>query len=102
MNTNGPLSDPEIAIRVIHRQQKNKAIGLIGFGVSYLALGLYFISHASPTARIGATVGVVTGGFSAFCVVEVVYGIKLLVSGNPIVNLLLELTERIRKLEAGR
>lgn len=103
MNTShDPLSDPEIAIRVIQQQQKNRAIGLIVVGVLYLVLGLLFISHATPTARIGATVGAVTGGFFACCVLAVMYGIKVLVSGNPTLKLLIELTERIRKLESAR
>jgi hypothetical protein len=101
-NPHNPLSAPEIAVRVIQRQQKSKAIALIVIGVSYLVLGLLSIKHASPAARIGATVGAVAGGFFAFSGFEVVYGIRLLVSGNPTVKLLIDLTERIRNLESAR
>jgi hypothetical protein len=101
MNANAdPLKDPEIAVRIIQQQKKNNAIASIGLGVFYFFLWVWFVTRRiSLMDRINLTSGVVSGIMVGGCIALVIRGIQVLVRGDATLKLVLELAERVRKLE---
>lgn len=99
--TDDPLSDPDLALRVFQHRQKRIAIILIVYGVAAFAFFLIPLTgRASLTDRVNSLTTIVAGLVSAFSVFSAGLGIKILVRGNPLVKLVLDLNERVQKLEA--
>jgi threonine/homoserine/homoserine lactone efflux protein len=101
MSTNDdPLSEPVIALRIYQHQQTRMAIGLIIIGVlSFVFCSLPIMGRETMLDRVNSlsrTAGAFSGGISALFVG---LGIKLLLRPNPLVKLVLDLNDRVRKLE---
>jgi hypothetical protein len=97
-----PLQDPEIAVRILQRQKRNAAIASIIFGAFYFLLWVWFVTRrTSLMDRINLTSGVVSGIMVGGCIALVIRGIQVLVRGDTTLKLVLELAERVRKLEGG-
>lgn len=102
MNTsNDPLTDPEVVLRIYQSRRKLAAILSLIVGVSSLFAFVFplcnrmsFSERVNSLSTIVGTIGIGLAG--AFLTL----GIKFLLRENPLVKMVLNLSERIRKLEA--
>lgn len=101
MNTNDdPLSEPSIAVRVLQREQKQAAASLIIVGVMFFIIMLIRLTRGGTLLdRInsqGSLLAQLIVGLSALLVG---LGVIRLIKPHPLVKLVLELSDRVRKLE---
>jgi hypothetical protein len=96
-----PLSNPEIALRIFKHRQKWSAIILIALGVlCFVCFVIPLLGRAPLLNRINELSSIVAALAYSASIGAVAFGIKALIRGNPLVQLALDLNDRVRKLEA--
>ena len=101
MNTNDdPLAEPSIAVRIFQREQRQAAASLIIVGVMCFIIMLTRLTRSGTLwDQINAQRSLLAMFVSGFSVFLVGLGIKYLIKPNPLVTLVLDLSDRVRKLE---
>lgn len=95
-----PLSDPEIALRIVQKQQKQSATAFLILGVAYFICFVVPLMHSETILRrVNELTNIVAGISFGLSLCLVALGIRFLTRPNPVVKLVIDLSERVRAIE---
>ena len=101
MNTNDdPLCEPSIAVRILQREQRQAAASLIAVGVMFFIIMLIRLNRGGTLLdRINSQGSLLAQLVVGLSVLLVGLGVMRLIKPHPLVKLVLDLSDRVRKLE---